>query len=88
MVSVSHVGNLDGVKTPVKEIAKSLMIMELWYVLMQLNLPPQKVDVQDLDVDFMVMSIHKMLGPTGMGAMWAKQEHLETMRSISQEDRQ
>ena len=39
-----------------------------------------KVDVQDLDVDFMVMSIHKMLGPTGMGAMWAKQEHLETVR--------
>ena len=31
-----------------------------------------KVDVQDLDLDFMVMSIHKMLGPTGMGAMWAK----------------
>ena len=83
MVSVSHVGNLDGVKTPLKEVAKiahdygALVCADAAQ-----STPHMKVDVQDLDVDFMVMSIHKMLGPTGMGAMWAKQEHLETMRSI------
>lgn len=83
MVSVSHIGNLDGVKTPLKEIAKiahdygALVCADAAQ-----STPHMKVDVQDLDVDFMVMSIHKMLGPTGMGAFWAREELQDTMRTI------
>ena len=83
MVSVSHIGNLDGVKTPLKEIAKiahdygALVCADAAQ-----SAPHMKVDVQDLDVDFMVMSIHKMLGPTGMGAFWAREELQDSMRTI------
>lgn len=83
MVSVSHIGNLDGVETPLKEIAKvahdygALVCADAAQ-----SAPHMKVDVQDLDVDFMVMSIHKMLGPTGMGAFWAREELQDSMRTI------
>jgi len=41
-----------------------------------------KVDVQDLGIDFMAFSIHKMMGPSGMGGLWGRYELLENMRSI------
>ena len=41
-----------------------------------------KVDVQDLGIDFMAFSIHKMMGPSGMGGLWGRMELLENMRSI------
>jgi cysteine desulfurase/selenocysteine lyase len=37
------------------------------------------VDVQDLDIDFMAFSAHKMLGPTGIGALWGRRELLNAM---------
>ena len=83
MVSVGHVGNLDGVSTPVKEITKvakdhGAMVC----VDGAQSLPHKPVDVQDLDIDFFAFSIHKMCGPSGMGGFWAKKEHLEQLRSI------
>lgn len=83
MVSVSHVGNLDGVATPVKEIAKvakdhgALVCIDGAQ-----STPHMKVDVQDLGIDFMAFSIHKMMGPSGMGGLWGRMELLENMRSI------
>ncbi|AUW59971.1 cysteine desulfurase [Sphingobium sp. SCG-1] len=41
--------------------------------------PRLKVDVQALDCDFYVMSAHKLYGPTGIGALWARQEILDAM---------
>ena len=41
-----------------------------------------KVDVQDLGIDFMAFSIHKMMGPSGMGGLWGRMDLLENMRSI------
>jgi cysteine desulfurase/selenocysteine lyase len=41
--------------------------------------PHAPTDVQELDADFLVFSGHKMLGPTGIGAMWGKPERLEEM---------
>lgn len=38
-----------------------------------------KIDVQALDCDFLAISAHKMLGPTGVGALYGKKEHLENM---------
>tara|TARA_B100001113_G_scaffold72569_1_gene56207 strand:- start:93 stop:1307 length:1215 start_codon:yes stop_codon:yes gene_type:complete len=83
MVSLSHVGNLDGVATPVKEaarIAKDFGAMVC--VDGAQSTPHMKVDVQDLGIDFMAFSIHKMMGPSGMGGLWGKMELLEGMRSI------
>lgn len=42
-------------------------------------MPHTKVDVKALGCDFFCMSGHKMYGPTGIGALWAKKEHLEAM---------
>jgi cysteine desulfurase/selenocysteine lyase len=42
--------------------------------------PHLETDIQLLDIDFFACSAHKMLGPTGIGLLWAKMEHLTTMR--------
>ena len=42
--------------------------------------PHLKTDIQQLDIDFFACSAHKMLGPTGIGLLWAKMEHLTTMK--------
>ena len=44
--------------------------------------PHMKIDVQDLDVDFLGFSGHKMCGPTGIGVLYGKKEHLEKMEPI------
>jgi len=83
MVSLSHVGNLDGVATPVKEVAKvSKDHGALVCIDGAQSTPHMKVDVQDLGIDFMAFSIHKMMGPSGMGGLWGRMELLENMRSI------
>ncbi|MEX2374220.1 MAG: SufS family cysteine desulfurase, partial [Dehalococcoidia bacterium] len=43
------------------------------------SVPHLPVDVQALDIDFLAFSAHKMLGPTGMGALWARYEILDEM---------
>lgn len=43
------------------------------------SVPHMPVDVQTLDADFLAFSAHKMLGPTGMGALWARHELLDSM---------
>jgi cysteine desulfurase/selenocysteine lyase len=83
LVSMSHVGNLDGVSTPIKEIAKvthdhgALIAVDGAQ-----SLPHMKVDVQDLGIDFIAFSIHKMCGPSGMGALWGKADLLDDLRPI------
>ena len=84
MVSLSHVGNLDGIATPVKQAAK---IAKDFGALVCIDgaqsTPHMKVDVQDLGIDFMAFSIHKMMGPSGMGGLWGRMDLLEGMRSIN-----
>ena len=44
------------------------------------SVPHQKIDVRELDCDFLVFSGHKIMGPTGVGVLYAKKEILESMR--------
>ena len=44
--------------------------------------PHMNVDVQDLDIDFLSFSIHKMCGPSGMGGFWGRYELLDSLRTI------
>ena len=70
LVSLSHVGNLDGVAVPLKEAAKiakdhgALVCADGAQ-----SAPHMDVDVQDLNIDFLAFSLHKMLGPSGMGGL-------------------
>lgn len=83
MVSVSHVGNLDGISIPIKEIAKithdhgALICVDGAQ-----STPHMNVDVQALDIDFLAFSIHKMCGPSGMGGLWGRYELLDELRTI------
>ena len=83
LVSMSHVGNLDGVTLPIKEIAKithdhgGLICVDGAQ-----STPHMNVDVQSLDIDFLAFSIHKMLGPSGMGGLWGRYDLLDGLRTI------
>lgn len=80
IVAFSHVSNVLGIINPVKEItekahkAGALVVLDAAQ-----SVPHLPVDVQELDVDFMAFSSHKMLGPTGIGVLYGKQELLETL---------
>ncbi|MBM7707566.1 cysteine desulfurase/selenocysteine lyase [Chryseomicrobium aureum] len=83
IVSVMHVSNVLGVLNPIKEITK--IAHEHGAVMMvdgAQAAPHLKVDVQDLDADFYAFSGHKMCGPTGIGVLYGKQRHLETMEPV------
>ncbi len=79
-VSVVHVSNVLGTINPVKEICRlaheagALAIIDGAQ-----SAPHMPVDVQDIDCDFYALSGHKMCGPTGIGALYAKYELLEKM---------
>jgi len=76
LVSVVHSSNLDGYTIPAKQVIE---ISHRYGALVMLDaaqsVPHKAVDVQDLDVDFLAFSMHKMGGPTGMGVLYGK-EHL------------
>lgn len=80
LVSVIHQSNVFGTINPVKDIikmAKSVGAVTL--IDAAQSVPHQKVDVQELDCDFLAFSGHKMLGPTGVGVLYGKPEILEEM---------
>jgi len=80
LVSLNHVSNVSGVINDIKRLAKiahdhgSLMFVDGAQ-----SVPHMPVDVGDLDVDFLAFSGHKMLGPTGIGALYGKKHILEVM---------
>ncbi|MEK6834170.1 MAG: aminotransferase class V-fold PLP-dependent enzyme, partial [Thermoproteota archaeon] len=47
------------------------------------SVPHMKIDIQKLDCDFFAFSAHKMLGPTGVGVLWARKEILENMQPFN-----
>tara|TARA_R110002124_G_scaffold58227_8_gene162344 strand:+ start:432 stop:1700 length:1269 start_codon:yes stop_codon:yes gene_type:complete len=80
LISIVHVANSLGVINPVKDIidiAKEHNIPVL--IDGAQAVPHMKVDVKDLDCDFYVFSGHKMLGPTGIGGLYAKSHWLNKM---------
>jgi cysteine desulfurase/selenocysteine lyase len=80
LAALSHVSNVSGVINDVKHLAKTAHEHgALILVDGAQSVPHMPVDVQDLDADFLAFSGHKMLGPTGIGALYAKKTLLDTM---------
>lgn len=80
LVSIAHVSNVLGIVNPVKEIVnlaheKGVAVC----VDGAQSVPHLAVDVQELDCDFLVMSAHKMYGPTGLGVLYGKKEWLDKL---------
>ncbi|MFC1946478.1 aminotransferase class V-fold PLP-dependent enzyme [Chloroflexota bacterium] len=77
LVSMGYTSNLTGYTIPAKEI---ISLAHRYGAKVMLDgaqtVPHQAVDVQDLDVDFLVFSMHKMCGPRGVGIFYGKAEYL------------
>lgn len=80
LVSLGHTANLDGVCIPADEVIKlahqngSLVLLDAAQ-----SAPHCKLNVRTLDVDFLAFSLHKMLGPSGMGVLYGKYALLEEL---------
>lgn len=80
LVSLTHASNVLGTINPVKEIIKKAHEAGAVVILDAAQSTPHfPVDVQDLDCDFLAFSGHKMIAPTGIGALYGKQELLDKM---------
>jgi len=80
LVAFTHVSNALGTVNPVKDIAAAAHeVGALVLVDGAQGAVHRRVDVQDLGVDFYAFSGHKMCGPTGIGALWARRDLLESM---------
>ncbi|WP_029040048.1 cysteine desulfurase [Cucumibacter marinus] len=84
MVAVAHMSNVLGTVTPLKQVveiahAKGVPVLADGSQA-AVHMP---VDVEDLGVDFYVATGHKLYGPSGIGVLYARKEHLEAMRPFN-----
>ncbi len=83
IVAVTHASNVLGTINDVKSITRkahgagAMVIVDGAQ-----SAPHMKVDVRDIDCDFFAMSAHKMLGPMGIGALYAKKGILDSMEPL------
>ncbi len=82
-VAMTHVSNVLGTVNPIKEVVQwAHSVGAKVLVDGAQSIPHMKVDVQDLDCDFLAFSGHKMGGPTGIGVLYGKKGLLEKMEPV------
>ena len=84
LVAITHMSNVLGTVTPLKDIvarahAKGVPVLADGAQ----GAVHEIIDVADLDVDFYAITGHKIYGPTGIGALYAKRAHLKAMRPFN-----
>jgi cysteine desulfurase/selenocysteine lyase len=80
LIAFTHMSNVLGTINPAKEmIAQAHAAGAIVLLDAAQSVPHLPVDVEDLDVDFLAFSGHKMLGPTGIGVLYGKRALLEAM---------
>jgi cysteine desulfurase/selenocysteine lyase len=80
IVAIVHVSNALGTVNPVREMIETAHARGVPVLVDGAQAVPHRaVDVQELDCDFYVFSAHKVYGPTGIGALYGKREHLLEM---------
>ena len=80
IVGITYVSNVLGTINPVKKIIKQAHKMGAVVVVdASQSIPHMKLDVQELDADFVVFSGHKMLAPLGIGVLYGKKSILDKM---------
>ena len=83
ILAVTHASNVLGTINPIKELVKMAHENNVVVVVDGAqSVPHIKVDVKDINCDFLAFSGHKMLGPTGIGVLYGKRELLERMEPV------
>ena len=83
VISIAHITNVVGDIRPIKEIIKYAHSKNILVIIDGAqSVAHTKIDVQDLDIDFLAFSAHKMLGPTGVGVLYGKEELLNNIKPI------
>ncbi|MCC4246996.1 cysteine desulfurase [Stappia indica] len=84
LVAITQMSNVLGTVVPIREICRIAHARGIPVLVdgsqSAVHMP---VDVQDLGCDFFVFTGHKVYGPTGIGVLWGKMEHLERMRPFN-----
>ncbi|QQG39269.1 MAG: cysteine desulfurase [Candidatus Woesearchaeota archaeon] len=83
ILALTHISNVLGTINPIKELIQ-LAHRNNVAVLVDAaqSVPHMKVDVKDLDADFLAFSGHKMFGPTGIGVLFGKRKLLESIEPL------
>lgn len=83
VVSVAEVTNVLGSIQPIKEMCEIAHSYSAYMIVDGAqSVPHMKVDVKDLDVDFLGFSAHKMCGPSGVGILYGKKKLLDAMEPV------
>ncbi len=83
VISLAYITNVIGDIRPIKEIVEYAHQHNIFVVVdAAQSIGHIKTDVQDLDVDFLAFSAHKMCGPTGVGVLYGKKELLENVEPL------
>jgi len=83
LISIAYVSNVLGYEVDIKGITKYAHSKGIVVSCDGAQaVPHMKIDVKDLDIDFLSFSAHKMCGPTGVGVLFAKKEMLEKMSPV------
>lgn len=83
LVSIPHISHVTGMKFPIEEIIKmSHREGALVMIDAAQSIGTQKISVKELGADFMAFSFQKAFGPTGLGVLYGKKEHLEKINPI------
>ncbi len=83
VISLAHITNVIGDVRPMKEIIAFAHLNNILVIIDGAqSIPHMKIDVKDMDVDFLAFSAHKMCGPTGVGVLYGKYELLKQMKPL------
>lgn len=83
VISLAHITNVIGDVRPVKEICEYAHKNGIIVLIDGAqSVPHEKIDVREMDIDFLTFSAHKMLGPTGVGVLYGKKKYLNQIKPL------
>ena len=81
VVAITHCSNVTAVYNPIEMmISEAKKVGAITVVDAAQSVPHRKINVNELDVDFLTFSAHKLAGPTGVGILYGKQERLKALK--------
>lgn len=83
ILSITHIANSSGYVLPIKELIEKAKEKKIITILdAAQSVPHMEIDVQEINVDFLAFSAHKMCGPTGVGVLYGKFDRLNALQPV------